>query len=653
MSELETQVGQIFISSKKLSKSFVSLFSEKISETNSEIYFILEVSSNTQSAWAEYDRIAKNIENILKRNFRKDNPNNFENSLAQVNDYLSKLASEGQVTWVGKLNACIAVRKNENLYISTCGKVHAYLFRDKQFSDIADSGEKPNPLKTFENFAIGKIKKKDYLILSTAQLFNYVSIERLQNILGNLPISVACQTIVDLVKELADGSVSFGTLVLEFGDSIELEGENIMKIAGMASGSKSLPDKLKMAANSAFGAITKFIEHTILLSKEKRIPNINLPKINTELIKEQARQYTDLKKIKDLPKAKKFFLIAGATFILLFIINIAVTVYVRNKTQKDKAINQKISDIQNKINDANTSFVFKDQSKAVDLTNQAKQELDTLPNDPKIADQHNKLSTEIQSLLNLVEHIQNANLTKLFTYNGTQADRLLKINNVLYAINSQGSLFIPYDLNSQTQSNNFTVPVPDIKNINSINGLFVFEDGQGNIYQTDPAKQSTNKQKGHLNGNDAGLNFYGSPTRVYTMDKSSNQIISTLLAGNTTSNYFKAPENLSNALDFSIDGSIYVLTTSGIQKFSTGKPQQFPNQNLTFSNGSKIYTDKNANFIYVLDPASKHIIVLDKQGSLVKQYQSDQFQNLKDFVVDEATQTMYILDGQNIWQMKM
>src|SRR5438045_2076282 len=125
---LETQVGQIYINNKKLSRSFVSLFSEKIAETEAEVLALLEIGLAGPASSAQCEKIARNIASVLRRNFKKANPNSFENAIGQVNDELARQASEGEADWVGKMNACIAVRQNENLYIATTGKIHAFLF---------------------------------------------------------------------------------------------------------------------------------------------------------------------------------------------------------------------------------------------------------------------------------------------------------------------------------------------------------------------------------------------------------------------------------------------------------------------------------------------------------------------------------------------
>ncbi len=653
MNDLETQVGQIFITSKKLSKSFISLFSEKLSETNSEIYFIMEVASNSgmPAPTGAYDKIAKSIENILKRNFRRENPNNFENSIAQINDFLAKTAEQGETSWVGHANACVSARHGENLYISTCGKTHAYLFRDNQFSDIADSGAKQNAVKLFENFAAGKIKKKDYLILSTSQLFNYLSIERLEQILGDLPINAACQTIVQLVKELADDTVSFGTLVLEFNEGAALESEQILKIAAFA-GQKGPAKKAFSAMARAYSAAKKFAKHTALLSKDQRMPNINLPKINAALIKEQAKKYTDLQRIKNLPKAKKFFLAAMAVFILLFIANIAVTVYSRNKAQAHKALEQKISAIQSKIDGANTAYVFKDQQKAVSLTNEAAQELQQLPKNPAITAQENKLADEVQQLQNLIEHIQTANLSQLFSYN-SKANRLILANNEIFAVDTGAEFFTPYNLDAKAAGSGFTVAMPSIKNIAAINGLFIAEDARGKLYEISPVTQTAKQENGALTANDLGMAFYGAPTRAYTMDKPAGQILSVSLSGGRDIPYFKTNMDLGKALDFAIGGPIYLLNSDSVQKFVAGRAEKFQSPGVSFSSGAKIYTAPNANFIYILDPQAKRIMVLDKQGNIIKQYELGQLKNPTDFAVDEPRQAIYILDSSNVWQMKL
>src|SRR5581483_4767003 len=130
-----------------------------------------------------------------------------------------------------------------------------------------------------------------------------------------------------------------------------------------------------------------------------------------------------------------------------------------------------------------------------------------------------------------------------------------------------------------------------------------------------------------------GLAFYGSPTKAYTMDTQSNQIlVSTVVNSTGPSNYLKQNVDLSKAQDIAIDGAVYVLYPDKILKFVSGTEKTFASSG-TYSSDAKIFANNSWRFVYVIDPAAKKITVLDKNGNVKVQYTSDKFDNMKDAVI--------------------
>ena len=54
---------------------------------------------------------------------------------------------------------------------------------------------------------------------------------------------------------------------------------------------------------------------------------------------------------------------------------------------------------------------------------------------------------------------------------------------------------------------------------------------------------------------------------------------------------------------------------------------------------------------YVLEPAQKRIIVLTKTGDIIKQYQSEKFDNLKDFAVSGDGKIIWLLNGTKVFEL--
>ncbi len=640
MAHIETQIGQIYISDKKLSKSFVSLFSEKVLETDSEIYMLLEIPVTRASSENQYEKIPIMLANSLRRSFRKSNNNAFENAIAYINDDLARLAADGQTAWVGKLSACIAVRQNENLYVSATGKMHAYLFRNNQVTSIAESSNNGNPLKTFENFALGKISKKDKVVFSTTQLFNYLSIERFRDLLQQMPLADACAAIADQIKDQADHSIAFGTLILDFSNTVK-------NTAGAepAIVQTNPPNERPTRAAAMFSALNlKGFAPKSSFSKLKNkihIQSLTIPKVSFRAI-----NLSEFKNYKELPRIKKFFLFSAAAFLVVLLVSIVALAHANKVKKANTAYNNQLIDVQNKINDANTAYIYKDMTKALALIQAAKNELNSLPRNPDFETQKSKLAKEINDLSDSLNHVQKSSASELVTYTGASIDQIKSSGNYLYLVNNSSGLIVPYNLKTKALEQDFTIQTAKIVKIADD---LTIEDNQGNLYKLDPSNKTAAKQNGHLAANTIGLVTYGSPVKAFTIDKSHNQIINAQLdTAGDPGNYLKQNENLGNSLDLAVDGAIYILNKDNVKKFVSGTEKPFANNGFSLGDGAEIYTNKNFNNIYLLDPASKKIIVLDKKGNLKNQYSSDKFTNPRDFIVDEPNRIIYILNEQTV-----
>ena len=59
-------------------------------------------------------------------------------------------------------------------------------------------------------------------------------------------------------------------------------------------------------------------------------------------------------------------------------------------------------------------------------------------------------------------------------------------------------------------------------------------------------------------------------------------------------------------------------------------------------------------YLYVIDPDKNRIVLFDKiNGSLIGQYISDKFNDLKNITVDEEEKKMYILNGDKIFEVEI
>jgi hypothetical protein len=150
----------------------------------------------------------------------------------------------------------------------------------------------------------------------------------------------------------------------------------------------------------------------------------------------------------------------------------------------------------------------------------------------------------------------------------------------------------------------------------------------GNIYLLDKGKSTISRYSGSGDGFGSGSDW---------------------LSGDTQA-------DLSGAKSWIIDGTIYVLTDSGkIAKFSQGSPQAFSIKGVypQMANIDAIYTNEDDQNVYLLDSQGARVVVLDKKGSYIAQYASEEIKKAKGLIASEADKKIILLTGDKLLSLEM
>ncbi|MCK4919140.1 MAG: hypothetical protein KAS01_02020 [Candidatus Pacebacteria bacterium] len=115
--------------------------------------------------------------------------------------------------------------------------------------------------------------------------------------------------------------------------------------------------------------------------------------------------------------------------------------------------------------------------------------------------------------------------------------------------------------------------------------------------------------------------------------------------------------DIKDSVSIAIDGSIYLLNSDGsINKFRTGNQELFAIEipSNPIPSTAKIYTNSNLKYLYVTDLENKRVLLFNKTtGNLVKQYTSEKFHNIKNIVIDSKEEKIYILNGNEIFEIEI
>ncbi len=110
--------------------------------------------------------------------------------------------------------------------------------------------------------------------------------------------------------------------------------------------------------------------------------------------------------------------------------------------------------------------------------------------------------------------------------------------------------------------------------------------------------------------------------------------------------------DLGGAVDFAMDGAIYILFSDGrLQRYQVGRQRSFPQDGLDrpLQDAAAIYTSSTARFVYVIDRGNRRVVVFDKEGGFRQQLTDPALDKATDLVVDEDRGVLLLLIGDRVW----
>lgn len=188
------------------------------------------------------------------------------------------------------------------------------------------------------------------------------------------------------------------------------------------------------------------------------------------------------------------------------------------------------------------------------------------------------------------------------------------------------------------------------------------------VYSLDKGLVKTDTQAGETKAvvkkdDDWGeiVDIYGFANRIYLLDRSKNQVwkyVPVVAGYSEKQTYFKegVKADLGSVKKLQIDSSVWILKGGGeITKFTQGTPDYFSLSGLDkpVKEVKSFFVSDETDNLYLLDSGNKRLLVLDKKGVYKTQYQSDQFANFSDLVVDEKRKKVYLLAGSKIFQLEL
>jgi len=372
--------------------------------------------------------------------------------------------------------------------------------------------------------------------------------------------------------------------------------------------------------------------------------------------------------LKRLPLAVK---ILSVCLVLIAIFLTGSMFYVKDQ-QKQAALiklyNSDVAFIKNKKDLADSAVIYNDNATAMDDINLAKEKLATLPCDTKAQKTTcQQLSNGLDETLLQIRKMIIVQPTLLFDWSLSTDQpiaQIFKINNKIIGFGNSTSTLFSYDLLTKSGSdllfpnqgvNGFTAAA-----VPKENDFALLLYNKYSLVELDPKNNSLKQidvSYPNHNPDIKGISVYN--RRLYSLDANNSQIYKhdNIKTGfGEGQNWVKDSTDLKKSEDLTIEGDVYVVNDGQILKFTKGVLQNFDIKGLDPALGSEpkhIWSYNELKYIYVLDPANKRLLLLQKDGTLKNQITANEFQDPTGMIVDEANRTAYILDSNKLYQITL
>lgn len=545
-----------------------------------------------------------------------------------------------------KLSFVVCYLNDNILYLYAVGGGKAILKREDKIGTVIDSDE-GREVKS----ASGYVQDKDYIVLETQPFLKTVATPTLASALDRETPEEVSEELAPHVHEKSEGGAS--AIILNYNEASSGVASEVSATAGAAAVvNQALNDSEEPEETEDKAENIESVEESSVVNEELNesineidktpqvveIPEALVPEnLPQEKTPEQTSPYlTDQKsrrkipgigfgKLRGLTRRRRLLFLIGIILIVLILIAGFFLIFNRSSGDTDQ-FNQIYSEAQSKFEECQ-SLQELNASLAEEKCREAQQILTQNQNAfPEGSEEDNQIEALLVQVNNALGGSGSTEASSTATEVDKSESQLLSVQ-----IDNPDSDFF-------TQNEDF---------IYFINGTGVTRLDKGNSEEEAIIDESWEEA--------GGIGVFGS--NVYVLDKTDN-ILKFVPSGDTfsESNYITSDADLTKSVAMGIDGSIYVLDSSGnIQKYTKGAEEQFSVSGLekSMSSPTRIVTGEDFENIYVLDNGNSRIVVLGKDGGFVKAYSADILKNARDIDPQEGQSAIFVLSSDKVFKIDL
>lgn len=358
-------------------------------------------------------------------------------------------------------------------------------------------------------------------------------------------------------------------------------------------------------------------------------------------------------------------LILAAVGILL--ISLALSINAAQTREAEGKIQARIDGVEEIQAKAEGSYIAKDIATARSQLAEAMKQADELEREKLLKSEVASLRQSLQvsyDRINNVVAIPNQPLVDFSKTAGkTTLTSLAQSGTTLYAMPPSGAMQSYSQTDKQTKTAQ-TVPESGGKVVSAAttsNGDVLMLTDKPTVYQLDTAAgEVSDIEVGGGGSWEKAVAIDTVQQNAFTLSPDQGQIwryTRTLSSFNKGEPYLDEAQNLKDAVDLVTGAQIFVLKSDGsVLKFAAGKPADLsmkappaPADKLTGATALAVHFSNNS--IYVADPKNRRVVEFAPNGDYSRQFRNDAFSGAEDLIVDDKTNTLYVLAGNKVFQV--
>lgn len=499
------------------------------------------------------------------------------------------------------------------VYVAGLGNVKLVLYREGELYSIFEGESEISGLS-------GEIRKEDKFILGTEDFFAVTE----NSLIGALGDGVAVEEILAPMLHNEENSSSMAGIVLGY-----VGGEGSSKVHNLVSSSDAA-EKPRKKRNGIFGGVKK------------------------------ATKDMDLRIKRDKNGKKSTYL--GIIVLSLLVISVAVGAWRRSSMLKERKYSQLEQQINQQMAEV-TSIADLNPERAKYLLSQARGEVNTY-----LGEKSNIYEERAQELLNLINQTE----TQAMRRSEATVEPYLDFSVVRegsnmggFYMDQDGNLYMfdsnsgeVYALNLEDKS---SIKIGSSDDFPELIDLSYYDDGvfgvtsDGVVSKTPKGDRQVVVEKDDDWKDIKFIDMYAG--NIYLMDAATGEIWKYPVLDDgwgARRRWFGTGIvlDLSNVIDFAVDGDIWLLTGSGkLERYSLGVPAEFSMEGFgeRFSQPKGMYVGED--YVYVLEAGEGRVVVFNKSGKYEKQYVGEAFSGAKGIVVNGKVG--YVLTGTKVFRFEI